>query len=80
MKAPLACPLAIFYILYCILDDVEIFFILRNGKDHALSPSKIPYRANIDCLKKLGYNDLVTVSAVDSLKEEPPSGTIVLVD
>ena len=67
-------------ILYGILDDVEIFFILRNRKGHALFPLKIPYRANIDCLKKLGYVDLVAVSAVDSLKEEPHPRTIVLVD
>ena len=67
-------------ILYGILDDVEIFFMPRHGKDHTLSPSKIPYRAIIDCLKRLGCNDLVSVSAVGSLKEELYPGTFVLVD
>ena len=67
-------------IQYGILDEVEIYFIPRHGKNHTLSPSNIPYRANIDCLKRLGCNDIVSVSAVGSLKEEFSPGTFILVD
>ena len=67
-------------IQYGILNGVEIYFIPRHGKNHTLSPSDIPYRANIDFLKRLGCNDLVSVSAVGSLKEEFSPGTFILVD
>ncbi len=44
------------------------------------SPTTINYRANIDVLKRAGVTDLVSLSAVGSLKEELPPGTFVLVD
>ena len=62
------------------LDGVEIFFLPRHGKNHIHSPSNIPYRANIDALKRLGCNDLISVSAVGSLKEELFPGKFILVD
>ena len=57
-----------------------IFFLPRHGVGHKLSPSSINYRANIDCLKQCGVTDLVSLSAVGSLKEDMPPGTFVLVD
>ena len=45
-----------------------------------ISPSKINFRANIDALKQLGVTDIVSVSAVGSLKENLPPGKFVLVD
>ena len=57
-----------------------IFFLPRHGKGHRLSPSAINYRANIDCLKQCGVTDLISLSAVGSLKEDLSPGTFVLVD
>ncbi len=58
----------------------EIFFLPRHGKGHFISPSKINFRANIDALKQLGITDIVSVSAVGSLKEDLPPGKFVIVD
>ena len=57
-----------------------IFFLPRHGKGHKLSPSSINYRANIDCLKQCGVTDLISLSAVGSLREDLSPGTFVLVD
>ena len=67
-------------IQYGQLNDVEIFFLPRHGKNHNLSPSTIPYRANIDALKRLGCNDLISLSAVGSLREDLSPGTFILVN
>ena len=61
-------------------NDKEIFFLPRHGKGHAISPSNINFRANIDALKQLGVTDIVSVSAVGSLKEDLPPGKFVIVD
>jgi len=61
-------------------NDKEIFFLPRHGRGHAISPSNINFRANIDALKQLGVTDIVSVSAVGSLKEELPPGRFVIVD
>ena len=58
----------------------EVFFLPRHGKGHFISPSNINFRANIDALKQLGVTDIVSVSAVGSLKENLPPGKFVLVD
>ena len=57
-----------------------IFFLPRHGKGHKLSPSSINYRANIDCLKQCGVTDIISLSAVGSLREDLVPGTFVLVD
>ncbi|SVD32721.1 uncharacterized protein METZ01_LOCUS385575, partial [marine metagenome] len=62
------------------IDGNNIFFLPRHGKDHKLSPSSINYRANIDCLKQCGVTDLISLSAVGSLKDDLSPGTFVLVD
>jgi len=62
------------------IDGNKIFFLSRHGKGHRLSPSSINYRANIDCLKQCGVTDLISLSAVGSLKENLSPGTFVLVD
>ena len=59
---------------------LPIVFLPRHGPGHALSPSDINYRANIDVLKRAGVTDLVALSACGSFKEELPPGTFVLVD
>jgi len=62
------------------LGDNKIFFLPRHGKEHRLSPSAINYRANIDSLKKCGVTDIISLSAVGSLKENLSPGTFVIVD
>lgn len=62
------------------LGATEVVFLPRHGRGHRHSPSDIDYRANIDALKRAGVTDLVSVSAVGSLKQELPPGTFVLVD
>ena len=61
-------------------NNKEIYFLPRHGKGHFISPSKINFRANIDALKQLGITDIVSVSAVGSLKEDLPPGKFVIVD
>tara|TARA_B100000780_G_scaffold35673_1_gene22242 strand:- start:152 stop:1024 length:873 start_codon:yes stop_codon:yes gene_type:complete len=58
----------------------EIYFLPRHGRGHFISPSKINFRANIDALKQLGITDIVSVSAVGSLKEDLPPGKFVIID
>ena len=61
-------------------NNKEVYFLPRHGRGHYISPSKINFRANIDALKQLGVTDIVSVSAVGSLKEDLPPGKFVLVD
>ena len=58
----------------------EIFFLPRHGRGHTISPTKINFRANIDALKQLGVTDIVSVSAVGSLKEDLSPGKFVIID
>ena len=59
-------------ILKTIFNKKEVYFLPRHGKGHFISPSKINFRANIDALKQLGVTDIVSVSAVGSLKRTFP--------
>jgi 5'-methylthioadenosine phosphorylase len=61
-------------------NNKEIYFLPRHGIGHRISPSKINFRANIDALKQMGVTDIVSVSAVGSLKEDLPPGKFVIVD
>tara|TARA_Y100001958_G_C21172595_1_gene504060 strand:+ start:28 stop:897 length:870 start_codon:yes stop_codon:yes gene_type:complete len=67
-------------ILKTTLNDKEIYFLPRHGKGHFISPSKINFRANIDALKQCGVTDIVSISAVGSLKENLPPGKFVIID
>jgi len=58
----------------------EICFIPRHSRGHKINPTKINYRANIDAMKQLGVTDIVSVSAVGSLKGKLSPGTFVVVD
>ena len=58
----------------------KIYFLSRHGLGHKLSPSAINYQANIDCLKQCGVTDIISLSAVGSLKESLSPGTFVIVD
>jgi len=67
-------------ILTAKLDNEEICFIPRHARGHKINPSNINYRANIDAMKQLGVTDIISVSAVGSLKENLSPGTFVVVD
>jgi 5'-methylthioadenosine phosphorylase len=58
----------------------KMVFLPRHGRGHKIPPSEINFRANIDALKRAGVTDLISVSAVGSLKEDLPPGTFVIVD
>ena len=61
-------------------NNKEVYFLPRHGRGHFISPSNINFRANIDAFKQLGVSDIVSVSAVGSLKENLAPGKFVLVD
>jgi len=60
--------------------DKEVYFLPRHGRGHFISPSNINFRANIDAFKQLGVTDIISVSAVGSLKENLEPGKFVIVD
>ncbi len=62
------------------LDGVKMVFLPRHGRGHVHSPSTVPYRANIDALKRLGVTDVISVSACGSFREEMAPGDFVIVD
>ena len=67
-------------VLIATLDKEEICFIPRHSRGHKINPTKINFRANIDSLKQLGVTDIISVSAVGSLKENLEPGKFVIVD
>jgi 5'-methylthioadenosine phosphorylase len=62
------------------LSGVPIAFLPRHGRGHVHSPSDVPYRANIDALKRLGVTDVLSVSACGSFREAFAPGDFVIVD
>jgi 5'-methylthioadenosine phosphorylase len=62
------------------LGGVAMAFLPRHGRGHVHSPSTVPYRANIDALKRLGVTDVISVSACGSFREEMAPGDFVVVD
>ncbi|MFA7429187.1 MAG: S-methyl-5'-thioadenosine phosphorylase [Rhodospirillaceae bacterium] len=67
-------------LLFGELDGQPLVFLPRHGRGHRIPPSELNYRANIDVLKRSGVTEILSVSAVGSLKEELPPGTFVIVD
>ncbi len=67
-------------ILIAKLDKEEICFIPRHSRGHRINPTNINFRANIDAMKQLGVTDIISVSAVGSLKENLEPGKFVIVD
>lgn len=62
------------------LGGVRMAFLPRHGRGHVHSPTSVPYRANIDALKRLGVTDVISVSAVGSFREAMAPGHFVVVD
>ena len=67
-------------ILTGVLNGVKMAFLPRHGRGHVHSPSSVPYRANIDAMKRLGVTDLVSVSACGSFRQDMAPGDFVVVD
>lgn len=62
------------------IDGQAVVFLPRHGRGHKLSPSELPFRANIYALKALGVTEVLSLSACGSLREELPPGMFVVVD
>jgi 5'-methylthioadenosine phosphorylase len=67
-------------LLFGTLDGQPLVFLPRHGRGHRLAPGEINYRANLAALKSVGVTDVLSLSAVGSLREGLPPGTFVLVD
>ncbi len=67
-------------LLFGELNGQEIVFLPRHGWGHKIPPSEINYQANIDILKRVGVTDVISVSAVGSLREHLQPGMFVIVD
>ena len=62
------------------LNGVKMAFLPRHGRGHVHAPSTVPYRANIDALKRLGVTDIISVSACGSFRENMAPGDFVIID
>lgn len=62
------------------LAGVDMAFLPRHGRGHVHTPTSVPYRANIDALKRLGVTDVISVSACGSFRENMAPGDFVVVD
>ena len=62
------------------LDGQQMVFLPRHGRGHRVPPSELNFRANIDCLKRAGVTEIISVSACGSFKEDLPPGTFVIAD
>lgn len=62
------------------IGEVELVFLPRHGRGHRLTPTEVPYRANIAALKAAGVTDILSISACGSLKEEYAPGHFLAAD
>ncbi len=67
-------------LLFGELDGQYLVFLPRHGRGHKIPPSELNFRANIDVLKRSGVTEIISVSAVGSLRAELAPGTFVIVD
>ncbi len=67
-------------LLFGTLDGQRLVFLPRHGRGHRIHPSGLNFRANIDALKRAGVTEVVSLSAVGSLKEDLAPGNFVIVD
>jgi 5'-methylthioadenosine phosphorylase len=67
-------------LLFGELDGHRMVFLPRHGRGHKIPPSEINFRSNIDVLKRAGCTDVISVSAVGSLREHLKPGMFVIVD
>jgi|TARA_B100000287_G_scaffold435126_1_gene501960 5'-methylthioadenosine phosphorylase len=62
------------------LNKLNVAFLPRHGLDHNISPSMINYKANIECLKKIGVKNIFSLSAVGSLRQDYVPGDFVVIN
>ncbi|NIR37279.1 MAG: MTAP family purine nucleoside phosphorylase, partial [Actinobacteria bacterium] len=62
------------------IGETRLLFLPRHGRGHRFAPHQINYRANILALKQLGAEQVISVSAVGSMKEGIDPGDMVVVD
>ena len=62
------------------LNGQKVVFLPRHGRGHRIPPSGLNYRANIDALKRAGCTEIISLSAVGSLREDLPPGDFVIID
>jgi 5'-methylthioadenosine phosphorylase len=62
------------------LQGLQLVFLPRHGRGHKIPPSELNFRANIAALKSVGVTDVLSLSAVGSLRESLPPGHFVVVD
>ncbi|MCG8356533.1 MAG: S-methyl-5'-thioadenosine phosphorylase [Kiloniellales bacterium] len=67
-------------LLFGRLEGQAMVFLPRHGRGHRVPPSELNFRANIDALKRAGVTEIISVSAVGSLREDVAPGTFVIVD
>ena len=67
-------------LLFGTFGEHKVVFLPRHGRGHKIPPHEIPYLANIDALKRAGVQQVISVSAVGSLREDRPPGDFVIVD
>lgn len=67
-------------LLFGDLGDQPMVFLPRHGRGHRIPPTDINFRANMDALKRAGVTDVISVSAVGSLREHLSPGMFVIVD
>ena len=67
-------------ILFAEYEGLKLRFLPRHGRGHRLAPNELNNRANIDVLKRAGVTDLISISAVGSLRDDLSPGTFVLPD
>lgn len=61
------------------IGETPVVFLPRHGRGHRLAPADVNARANIDALKRAGCTDILSISAVGSLREDMPPGSFALV-
>jgi 5'-methylthioadenosine phosphorylase len=67
-------------LMFGTLDGQRLVFLPRHGRGHRIPPSRLNFRANIDALKRVGCTEIISISAVGSLREDLPPGAFVIVD
>ena len=67
-------------LMFAELDGQKLVFLPRHGRGHRIPPSELNFRANIDALKRAGVTEILSLSAVGSLREDLPPGRFVIVD
>ena len=78
METPFGAPSDVY--ITGTLGEAQMVFLPRHGRGHRLLPSEVNYRANIYGMKTLGVEQVISVSAVGSMKEEIVPGHIVVPD